>query len=195
MRTLRGNIVAYATKDPHVRRPTLLRQRHLHHRRQRALLVRPTLGWRSARGLRANVLGARHLGAQGCDRPSRGCPWSTSHALNRDGLARAGHVAHTANKKRQLAAYFGTLVVMVGLDLLWLGLVAKPMYQQGIGHLMANQPDVPVARGCRTGWRGRSCPPLAMGCANGPVQTAGASWGHHAAHDLALSLFAGHTSA
>ena len=47
--------------------------------------------------------------------------------------------------KRQLAAYAGTLIVMVGLDLLWLGFVAKPMYQQGIGHLMADQTNVPVA--------------------------------------------------
>lgn len=47
--------------------------------------------------------------------------------------------------KRQLAAYIGTMVVMVGLDLLWLGVVAKPMYQQGIGHLMATKPNVPVA--------------------------------------------------
>jgi uncharacterized membrane protein len=49
------------------------------------------------------------------------------------------------NMKRHLVAYIGTLVVMVVLDLLWLGVVAKPMYQQGIGHLMADQPDVPVA--------------------------------------------------
>jgi uncharacterized membrane protein len=48
--------------------------------------------------------------------------------------------------KRQLAAYIGTVLVMVGLDVLWLGLVAKPLYQQGIGHLLADQPDVPVAR-------------------------------------------------
>ena len=47
--------------------------------------------------------------------------------------------------KRQLAAYAGTLIVMVGLDLLWLGVIAKPIYQQGIGHLMADKPNVPVA--------------------------------------------------
>ncbi len=44
-----------------------------------------------------------------------------------------------------LAAYAGTLIVLVGLDLLWLGVVAKPLYQQGIGHLMAEKPNVPVA--------------------------------------------------
>jgi len=43
------------------------------------------------------------------------------------------------------AAYLVTLVVMVALDLLWLGVVAKGTYQQGIGHLMAERPDVMVA--------------------------------------------------
>ena len=44
-----------------------------------------------------------------------------------------------------LAAYATTAVVMVMLDLLWLGLIAKPLYQQGIGHLMAERPNIPVA--------------------------------------------------
>ncbi len=47
--------------------------------------------------------------------------------------------------KRQLAAYAGTMIVMVGLDSLWLGIIAKPLYLQGIGHLMADKPNVPVA--------------------------------------------------
>jgi uncharacterized membrane protein len=47
--------------------------------------------------------------------------------------------------KRQLAAYAGTMTVMVGLDLLWLGVIAKPMYQQGIGHLMADKPNLAAA--------------------------------------------------
>jgi uncharacterized membrane protein len=46
---------------------------------------------------------------------------------------------------RILAAWAATAVVMIALDLLWLGLIAKPLYQQGIGHLMAAQPQVPVA--------------------------------------------------
>jgi len=46
---------------------------------------------------------------------------------------------------RYLAAYAGTATVMVALDLLWLGVIAKPLYQQGIGHLMTDQPIVPVA--------------------------------------------------
>lgn len=47
--------------------------------------------------------------------------------------------------KRQLAAYAGTMLVMVGLDLLWLGVIAKPLYVQGIGHLMADKPNVAAA--------------------------------------------------
>jgi uncharacterized membrane protein len=43
------------------------------------------------------------------------------------------------------AAYAATLIVMVALDMVWLGLVAKPMYQQGLGHLMAARPVIPVA--------------------------------------------------
>ena len=46
---------------------------------------------------------------------------------------------------RYFAAYVATLVVMVALDLLWLGVVAKSFYQQGIGHLMAARPNIPVA--------------------------------------------------
>ena len=34
---------------------------------------------------------------------------------------------------------------MVGLDLLWLGVVAKPIYLQGIGHLMADKPNLAAA--------------------------------------------------
>ncbi len=46
---------------------------------------------------------------------------------------------------KYLAAYAGTAVVMVLLDLLWLGVIAKPLYQQGIGHLMADKPNIAVA--------------------------------------------------
>lgn len=44
-----------------------------------------------------------------------------------------------------LAAYAGTATVLVALDMLWLGVIAKPLYQQGIGHLMAAQPNAYVA--------------------------------------------------
>lgn len=46
---------------------------------------------------------------------------------------------------KYLVAYAGTAIAMVALDMLWLGLIAKPLYQQGIGHLMADKPNVPVA--------------------------------------------------
>lgn len=46
---------------------------------------------------------------------------------------------------KYLAAYAGTAGVMVLLDLLWLDVVAKPLYQQGIGHLMADKPNIAVA--------------------------------------------------
>ena len=43
-----------------------------------------------------------------------------------------------------LAAYTATAVVMLGLDLIWLGLIAKPFYRDGIGHLMADAPNFMV---------------------------------------------------
>jgi uncharacterized membrane protein len=46
---------------------------------------------------------------------------------------------------KYLAGYIAAAVVMVALDLLWLGLVAKTMYQQAIGHLMAEQPRLLAA--------------------------------------------------
>lgn len=46
---------------------------------------------------------------------------------------------------KYLVAYAAAAVVMIALDLLWLGLAARTMYQQGIGHLMADKPNVPVA--------------------------------------------------
>ena len=46
---------------------------------------------------------------------------------------------------RYLAAYAATLLVMLVLDALWLGVIAKSLYQQGIGHLMSEQPRLVVA--------------------------------------------------
>lgn len=43
---------------------------------------------------------------------------------------------------KYLAAYAAALVVMTAIDLLWLGVIARPLYQQGIGHLMAEQPKI-----------------------------------------------------
>lgn len=51
----------------------------------------------------------------------------------------------TSPVPRFLIALAATATVMVALDLLWLGLIARPVYRQGIGHLMAETPVVPVA--------------------------------------------------
>ena len=47
--------------------------------------------------------------------------------------------------KHYLAAYAGTFTVMIALDLLWLGVLAKPLYQKGLGALMLEQPLWAVA--------------------------------------------------
>ena len=47
--------------------------------------------------------------------------------------------------KSTLAAYAAALVVMAVLDALWLGFIAKPLYQQGIGHLIADKPNLMAA--------------------------------------------------
>ena len=41
---------------------------------------------------------------------------------------------------KYLAAYAAAAVVMLAIDMLWLGFIAKPLYEQGIGHLMAAKP-------------------------------------------------------
>ena len=46
---------------------------------------------------------------------------------------------------RYLVTYVATWVTMVLIDLLWLGVIAKPLYQQGIGHLMAEKPNLVAA--------------------------------------------------
>lgn len=46
---------------------------------------------------------------------------------------------------RTLGTYAAVLVVMLALDALWLGVLAKPLYQQAIGTLMANPPRLGVA--------------------------------------------------
>ena len=42
---------------------------------------------------------------------------------------------------RSLIAYLSTLVVFAVLDFLWLGLIAKDLYRNGIGHLMLETPN------------------------------------------------------
>jgi len=46
---------------------------------------------------------------------------------------------------KYLAGYLAVALVIVALDMLWLGLVAKTMYQQAIGHLLAEQPRLLAA--------------------------------------------------
>lgn len=46
---------------------------------------------------------------------------------------------------KYFAAYLATVLVMVALDMLWLGVVAKTTYQQAIGHLMAEKPKLVAA--------------------------------------------------
>jgi uncharacterized membrane protein len=41
---------------------------------------------------------------------------------------------------KYFAAYAAATLMMLALDGLWLGLVAKDFYQQGLGHLMAASP-------------------------------------------------------
>ncbi|MEP6503397.1 MAG: DUF2177 family protein [Betaproteobacteria bacterium] len=44
-----------------------------------------------------------------------------------------------------LLPYFTIVLVMVLLDVAWLGGVARPLYQRGIGHLMADKPNFVAA--------------------------------------------------
>ena len=43
---------------------------------------------------------------------------------------------------KYLASYAATMISMLAIDLLWIGVIAKPLYQAGIGHLMAAQPNL-----------------------------------------------------
>jgi uncharacterized membrane protein len=42
---------------------------------------------------------------------------------------------------RTFSAYAAVAIAMLVLDLIWLGVVARPMYAAGIGHLMADKPN------------------------------------------------------
>jgi len=46
---------------------------------------------------------------------------------------------------RYLLAWAATFIAMIAIDLLWLGVIAKGLYQQGMGNLMAPQPRLAVA--------------------------------------------------
>jgi len=45
----------------------------------------------------------------------------------------------------RLPSYLAVLLALVLLDVLWLGAIAMPTYQRGIGHLMAPQPNLAAA--------------------------------------------------
>lgn len=42
---------------------------------------------------------------------------------------------------RALVAYVATLIVFALVDFVWLGFIAKDLYRNGIGHLMAESPN------------------------------------------------------
>jgi uncharacterized membrane protein len=44
-----------------------------------------------------------------------------------------------------LLPYLAILATMMVLDLLWIGGIARPLYQRGIGHLMTDQPNFVAA--------------------------------------------------
>ncbi|QRF58839.1 DUF2177 family protein [Variovorax paradoxus] len=46
---------------------------------------------------------------------------------------------------KHLAAWAATFLVMALIDSLWLGVIAKSLYQQGLGHLMASEPKLGFA--------------------------------------------------
>jgi uncharacterized membrane protein len=46
---------------------------------------------------------------------------------------------------KYVVAYLAVACVMVVVDMLWLGVIAKSFYQGAIGHLMAEQPRVSAA--------------------------------------------------
>ncbi|MET0544563.1 MAG: DUF2177 family protein [Variovorax sp.] len=46
---------------------------------------------------------------------------------------------------KYLLAWAATFVVMLAIDMLWLGVIAKSLYQQGMGNLMAPQPRLAIA--------------------------------------------------
>ncbi len=46
---------------------------------------------------------------------------------------------------KYLLAYAAAAAVMLALDVVWIGFIAKPLYQNGIGHLMAEQPKLWIA--------------------------------------------------
>ena len=44
-----------------------------------------------------------------------------------------------------VVAYIATAVVFLGLDALWIGRIALPMYRQELGSLLLDKPNLPIA--------------------------------------------------
>ena len=47
--------------------------------------------------------------------------------------------------KALIPAYLATFATMLVLDFAWLGVIAAPVYKSGIGHLMADSPNIGFA--------------------------------------------------
>ena len=54
-------------------------------------------------------------------------------------------IEHGEKMSKYIAAYGAIFIVMLAIDMLWLGVIAKPLYQRGIGHLMAEKPNLVAA--------------------------------------------------
>lgn len=46
---------------------------------------------------------------------------------------------------KYVAGYLATACVLLALDLVFITFIAMPIYQQGIGHLLATEPGIPAA--------------------------------------------------
>jgi len=58
---------------------------------------------------------------------------------------RAGAATMRRMTTKLLVAWLVTFIVMLVIDLLWLGVIAKSLYQQGMGDLMSPTPRVGIA--------------------------------------------------
>ena len=58
---------------------------------------------------------------------------------------RAGAATILDMTSKHLVAWLVTFVVMLVIDLLWLGVIAKGMYQQGMGNLLSPEPRLGIA--------------------------------------------------
>src|SRR6201746_2805214 len=57
------------------------------------------------------------------------------------------HEQAVARMRRLLLPFLAIVVTMMVLDVIWIGGIARPLYNRGIGHLMADQPNFLAAVG------------------------------------------------